>query len=198
MDIEIGSPCCQTYGLCGEQFSKDIVFDDDGSIKTSRLRFQHKPLRVSEDYIKAAQEARQTVNKIMKELTDKTPGVSAFPYSLVYVYYDQYAYIRSIAVQNLLLAVAVVLLALVIMQNLKLALIITITVLFTTFNLIGVVYIDNLIFKDHGFVIEINAISVNILLFRWLTSLPVLGLLSNSLLTLLLLFQRRQGQRKRN
>lgn len=89
----------------------------------------------------------------MKGLTDKTPGVEAFPYSLVYVYYDQYAYIRSIAVQNLLLAVAAVLLALVIMQNLKIAMIITITVLFTTFNLIGVVYIDNLIFKDHGFII---------------------------------------------
>lgn len=62
--------------------------------------------------------------------------------------------------QNILLAIAAVLLALVIMQNLKLALIITVTVLFTTFNLIGIVYIDNLIFKDHGFIIEINAISV--------------------------------------
>lgn len=55
MNIEIDSPCCQTYGLCGEQYSKDIIFDEDGSIKTSRLRFQHKPLRFSEDYIKAAQ-----------------------------------------------------------------------------------------------------------------------------------------------
>jgi hypothetical protein len=52
-----------------------------------------------------------------------------------------------------LLAIAVVLLALVIMQNLKIAMIITITVMFTTFNLIGVVYIDNNLFKDHGFVI---------------------------------------------
>ena len=86
-------------------------------------------------------------------MTEKYPNVSAFPYSLVYVYYDQYTYIRSVAVQNLLLAIAVVLLALVIMQNLRLALIITVTVLFTTFNLIGVVYIDNLIFKDHGFII---------------------------------------------
>lgn len=81
------------------------------------------------------------------------PGLSAFPYSLVYVYYDQYTYIRAIAVQNLLLAIAVVLLALVIMQNLKIAMIITITVMFTTFNLIGVVYIYNHLFKDHGFVI---------------------------------------------
>ena len=89
----------------------------------------------------------------MRNLTEKYPNVSAFPYSLVYVYYDQYTYIRSVAVQNLLLAIAVVLLALVIIQNLKLALVITVTVLFTTFNLIGVVYIDNLIFKDHGFII---------------------------------------------
>ena len=126
----------------------------------------HKPLRDSEDYIRSAQEARQTVNKIMKNLTEKYPNTTAFPYSLVYIYYDQYTYIRAVAVQNLLLAVAVVLLTLVVMQNLKLALIITVTVLFTTFNLIGVVYIDNLIFKDHGFIIEINAISVTFLLLR--------------------------------
>lgn len=153
MNIQIDSMCCQTYGLCGEQYSKDIIFNDDGSIKTSRLRFQHRPLRASEDYIKAAQEARQTVSKIMEKLKSKYSTVDAFPYSLVYVYYDQYATIRAVAVQNLLLAIAAVLLALVIMQNLKLALIITITVLFTTFNLIGVCYIDNLIFKDHGFII---------------------------------------------
>jgi Niemann-Pick C1 protein len=42
MDIKINSPCCQRFGFCGEQFDKDIIFNDDGTIKTSRLRFQHR------------------------------------------------------------------------------------------------------------------------------------------------------------
>jgi len=120
----------------------------------------HTPLRGSEDYIKAAQSARQIINKITANFTQHYPDSKAFPYSLFYIYYDQYTYIRSIAVENLLLALAVVFLAVVLIQNLKLAVIITMAVLITTFNLIGVVYLDNLLFKDHGFIIEINAISV--------------------------------------
>ena len=160
MEVEIGSACCQTYGICGEQYNKDISFNDDGTIKSSRLRFMHTPLRKSEDYIKAAESARQTITKITKNFTDHYSDAKAFPYSLFYIYYDQYSYIRSIAVENLLLALAVVFLAVVLIQNIKLALIITVAVLITTFNLIGMVYLDNLMFKDHGFIIEINAISV--------------------------------------
>lgn len=160
MAVEIGSVCCQTYGICGEQFNKDISFNDDGTIRSSRLRFMHTPLRNSSDYIRAAESARQTISKITKNFTQYYPDAKAFPYSLFYIYYDQYSYIRSIAVENLLLALAVVFLAVVLIQNLKLALIITLMVLLTTFNLIGMVYIDNLLFKDHGFIIEINAISV--------------------------------------
>lgn len=61
MAVEIGSLCCQTYGICGEQYNKDISFNDDGTIRSSRLRFMHKPCRNSSDYIKAAQSARQTI-----------------------------------------------------------------------------------------------------------------------------------------
>jgi len=53
----------------------------------------------------------------------------------------------------LLLALAVVFLAVILIQNLKLAVMITLAVLITTFNLIGVVYINNLLFKDHHFII---------------------------------------------
>jgi len=28
VQIEINSDCCQKYGICGEQFSLDVIFDD--------------------------------------------------------------------------------------------------------------------------------------------------------------------------
>lgn len=37
--IKVNSKCCQAYGICGEQFSTDIVFDDDGSVTATRFRF---------------------------------------------------------------------------------------------------------------------------------------------------------------
>ena len=39
--IEIDSDCCQKYGICGEQYSLDIVFNDQGKVSTTRFRFMH-------------------------------------------------------------------------------------------------------------------------------------------------------------
>lgn len=35
---------------------------------------------------------------VLKPLLDADPSLSAYPYSLFYVYYDQYSYIRSVAI----------------------------------------------------------------------------------------------------
>ena len=56
------------------------------------------------------------VDYVMKPLTDADPSLDVYPYSLFYVYYDQYSYIRSVAIQNMLLAIAVVFLAVTIIQ----------------------------------------------------------------------------------
>jgi Niemann-Pick C1 protein len=39
--VKIDSECCQSYGLCGEQFSLDVIFDDTGIVRATRYRFQH-------------------------------------------------------------------------------------------------------------------------------------------------------------
>ena len=123
----------------------------------------HKPLRNSYDYIRAAREMRMAVDFVMDPLIQKDPTLSAYPYSLFYVYYDQYAYIRSVAIENLLLALAVVFIAVTIIKNIQIALTICAVVLVTTLDLIGFVYITNLLFPDHGFIVEVNAISVTFL-----------------------------------
>ena len=42
VQIKIESPCCQSYGICGEQYSLDVIFDDTGRVSTTRFRFQHQ------------------------------------------------------------------------------------------------------------------------------------------------------------
>jgi hypothetical protein len=49
------------------------------------------------------------------------------------------------------LALAVVILAVTIIKNVKIAFTIAIVVLITTLDLIGFVYITNVLFPDHGF-----------------------------------------------
>lgn len=38
------------------------------------------------------------VDYVMTPLLNENPQLSIYPYSLFYVYYDQYAYIRSVAI----------------------------------------------------------------------------------------------------
>lgn len=52
--IKIDSPCCQSYGICGEQYVTDVTFDEEDKVVSSRLRVMHKPLHNSYDYIRAA------------------------------------------------------------------------------------------------------------------------------------------------
>ncbi len=75
-----------------------MIFDDDGKLVSSRLRVMHKPLRNSSAYIRAARETRLAVDYILGPLLNQDTTLSAYPYSLFYVYYDQYGYIRSIAI----------------------------------------------------------------------------------------------------
>lgn len=39
VQVKIDSSCCQDYGLCGEQFSLDVIFDDTGVVRATRYRF---------------------------------------------------------------------------------------------------------------------------------------------------------------
>ena len=152
VQIKIESECCQSFGICGEQYSLDVIFDDTGRVTTSRFRFQHTVMKTQEDYIRGLVETRKACDQYSANLTtysgngnlddsslktfvqfehmkpenyleqltnyvgitepivltaevheDEAPTV--FSYSLYYVYYDQYTYIRGVLFQNVFVAV---------------------------------------------------------------------------------------------
>lgn len=69
LDVSISSACCQNYGICGEQYHTDLIFNEEGTLVSSRLRVMHKPLRNSEDYIRAAREMRLAVDYMMQNIS---------------------------------------------------------------------------------------------------------------------------------
>lgn len=67
--VGIDTDCCQMYGICGEQYSLDIVFNEEGKVETTRFRFMHQPLKSQKDFINALVETRRATDLYSKKLT---------------------------------------------------------------------------------------------------------------------------------
>jgi Niemann-Pick C1 protein len=94
----------------------------------------------------------------LNSATRDTSVPNAFTYSLFYVYYDQYTYIRGVLSQNAMLGVAAVIFALQILSSLHIALILGLCVFLVMFQLMGCMYMLNEIMG--GYPIEMNAVFV--------------------------------------
>jgi Niemann-Pick C1 protein len=168
VSIGIDSDCCQQYGICGEQYVQDVVFNNDGKVISTRFRFQHTMTYVDDDYTRALVETRKVADTFATRLhtlegieddEGNSAGVkSVFAYSLFYVYYDQYTYIRGILAEDTLLALAAVLLAIEIITNVWIGLFVVLCVFMVSFELLGMMWVCNQIFG--GFQIQLNAVTV--------------------------------------
>lgn len=137
LKIKINSKCCKQFAVCGEPYKDDIYFGDSGLIEASRFRFSHKPLTKQSVYVDSIVQTKSVVSQYAKNFTtyenkdssfeingEKVSISSAFPYSLFYVYYDQYLFIRGIFFEDILIALASIFLAVQIIMNIKSALLV--------------------------------------------------------------------------
>lgn len=205
VQIKIESECCQSYGVCGEQYSLDVIFDDTGRVTTSRFRFQHQTQKTQEDYIRGLVETRQACDKYSSSLTTYTDaqvvgsnnlkleidvpapenssylkmftdsiGITepqtlkaevhedeapnTFSYSLYYVYYDQYTYIRGVLFQNIIVAIGTIIISMQVLAGLRIACCIALCVFLVFFELMGAMWMMNVVVG--GYPIEMNAVLV--------------------------------------
>jgi len=84
----------------GQFFSFDIVFDSPTSIRCARFLSYSVGLNTTSDYINAIQ---KTIND-----ADESGLPGTFPYSVFYIYFEQYLLIDNVTIRGLLIAVAVV------------------------------------------------------------------------------------------
>lgn len=94
---------CAIGGL--EAYSSAISFNSFGDIEASHFRSSHSPLKSQADFINSFYAA----HRIADDITQRT-GVSVFPYSIHYVFFDQYAHIIAITQEVLGLGLGAVLL----------------------------------------------------------------------------------------
>ncbi|KIM45836.1 hypothetical protein M413DRAFT_65031 [Hebeloma cylindrosporum] len=101
------SPTSEDCPLAGKaSFGTAISINDAGTmVDASHFRTFHTPLKSQEDFINAFTAAHRIADEISKDI-----GAPVFPYSLFYVFFDQYAHIVAITQEILGLGLASVLL----------------------------------------------------------------------------------------
>jgi len=82
----------------------------------------------------------------------------AFTYSLFFVYYDQYTYINGVCFQNVAIGVGIIIVLLQVLTSLPLALMIGLCVFLVFFELMGCMWMLNVVVG--GYPIEMNAVFV--------------------------------------
>ena len=131
----IASPTDKDCPLAGKAAYGDalvIDFERD-TIPASHFRTSHTPLRSQGDFISAYTSAR----RIADDYTAST-GVSVFPYSSFYIFFEQYTSIIHLSTVLLSSALALILLiTTILLGSLRTALIVTLTVLMILIDIIG-------------------------------------------------------------
>uniref|UniRef100_A0AAV1UEC4 SSD domain-containing protein n=1 Tax=Peronospora matthiolae TaxID=2874970 RepID=A0AAV1UEC4_9STRA len=161
--ISIDSSCCQHFGLCGAQYEGDIVFDNDEddnvanlTIVGSRMRFQLNAMRNQTMFVNSYYYLHEVTSQWSADR-----AATAFPYALVFVFEEQYTYIQGVALQSVLLALAVVFGCVFALTNgsLRLTTVVTLCVLSMAFSQLGFLFVWNM-WAGPGAETSINAVSV--------------------------------------
>ncbi|XP_018569147.1 Niemann-Pick type protein homolog 1B [Anoplophora glabripennis] len=125
--------------------------EQEAEILSSSIMSYHTVTKTSKDYIEALKYARYIADNLTK--TIDVPGVEIFPYSVFYVYYEQYLTIWMNTIESLGYSLALVLVITFIVTgfNIFSSLIITVTVFMVVLHLMGMMWIWN---------ITLNAVSL--------------------------------------
>jgi Niemann-Pick C1 protein len=129
-------------------YGNALVIDKEHTmVNASHFRTSHTPLRSQEDFIAAYASARRIANSI----SEKT-GVEVFPYSLFYVFFDQYATIVKLTATLLTVALAVIfVITTVLLGSVRTALVVALTVTMIVIDIIGAMAV---------FGVSLNAVSL--------------------------------------
>jgi Niemann-Pick C1 protein len=153
--IEIDSQCCQSFGLCGAQYAGDLVFRQDphtqkpNGLLGSRMRFQANALKNQSVFVNTyyyMHAVTRTWQHKFQQLSNAKHGkIQVFPYTLFFVFEEQYTYIQGIALQSVLLALLVVFVSVFLLmdRNLRLSMIVIVCVLSMTVSLLGYLFLWN-------------------------------------------------------
>lgn len=131
----VNSPTDDDCPLGGQaSYKSALVIDAEAeTIPASHFRTAHAPLRSQDDFINAYAAARRIATDISKQT-----GLEVFPYSIFYIFFDQYASIVSLTATLLGAAVAIIfVISAVLLGSPVTALVVAVTVTMTIVDIMG-------------------------------------------------------------
>ena len=136
---------CPLAGKAG--YSNALKIGSSGTVELSQFRTFHTPLKTQADFINALAAAR----RISADISRRT-GARVFPYSIFYVFFEQYAHIVSTSYLVIALALAAVfILASFLLGSWRTGAVVVFTVFLSVFNVVGMM---------GAWHIDLNAISL--------------------------------------
>jgi Niemann-Pick C1 protein len=143
------SPASDDCPLGGESaYGEAVILSEDYEhVKASHFRTAHVPLRSQEDFINSYRAAR----RISSDISERT-GVDVFPYSIHYIFFDQYLSIVGLTAGLLVAAVSMIfVVAAILLGSVFTGLVITLTVVMSVVDIMGAMAVFN---------VSLNAISL--------------------------------------
>ncbi|EOX97437.1 hypothetical protein QUC31_015707 [Theobroma cacao] len=138
---------CAKGGHGAYTSSVDLNGYESGVIQASEFRTYHTPLNRQGDYVNALRAAREFSSRISDSLK-----IDIFPYSVFYIFFEQYLDIWQIALMNIAIALgAIFIVCLVITSSLWISAIIVLVLVMIVVDLLGLMAILD---------IQLNAVSV--------------------------------------
>lgn len=145
----LASPADEDCPLGGQAaYGTALVVDaNHKTIPASHFRTSHTPLKSQEDFIAAYASARRITEGIKKRT-----GIDIFPYSVFYIFFDQYSTIVNLTVTLLSSALALILfVSSVLLGSLRTGAVVTLTVIMIVIDIIGAMAVFN---------VSLNAVSL--------------------------------------
>ena len=149
LEMFLKSPTDEDCPLGGESsYGQAIVVDSDAmTIPASHFRTTHTPLRSQQDFIQAYSNARRIADDI-----SKYTGLTVFPYSVFYIFFDQYLSIVGLTATLLGAAIGIIfLISAILLGSVLTALVVTITVIMSITTILGSMAISG---------VSLNAVSL--------------------------------------
>jgi Niemann-Pick C1 protein len=145
----LSSPTNDDCPLGGQaSYGDAVAIDTDAlTIPASHFRTMHSPLRSQDDFINAYAQAR----RICSDIKART-GLDVFPYSVFYIFFDQYASIVGLTGTLLGSAVGIIfVISSILLGSVLTALIVSLTVVMVVVDIIGAMAVFN---------VSLNAVSL--------------------------------------
>ncbi|XP_070533114.1 NPC intracellular cholesterol transporter 1-like [Ptychodera flava] len=144
-------------------YGSAVTFED-GRVGATYFMTYHTTLKTSSDFIESLKHARNISANITSMLAVDYPGFEVYPYSVFYVYYEQYLSIKDDALFNLGISLAAIFLVTFTLLGLAFysALIICITIIMILVNIMAVMYLWNISLNAVSLVNLVMAIGISV------------------------------------